>query len=100
MITGEGRLDTQTLSGKLPAVVARRAAPLPVIAVVGSNAIGHDESPFAAVYAAAEHSATDTARDAEATRKALRRIGIGIGMRTHPASVTPGVDGTRCVSSA
>ena len=32
VITGEGRLDRQTLSGKLPATVARRAAPAPVIA--------------------------------------------------------------------
>jgi glycerate kinase len=40
VITGEGRLDRQTLMGKAPAVVARRARALgiPVIAVVGSRA--------------------------------------------------------------
>ncbi len=37
VITGEGRLDHQTLQGKLPAAVALRAAPTPVIAVVGRN---------------------------------------------------------------
>ena len=37
VITGEGRLDHQTLQGKLPAAVALRAAPTRVIAVVGRN---------------------------------------------------------------
>ena len=37
VITGEGRIDDQTLHGKLPAIVARRAAPIPVIAVVGRS---------------------------------------------------------------
>ncbi len=37
VITGEGRLDDQTLHGKLPAAVALRAAPTPVVAVVGRN---------------------------------------------------------------
>ena len=37
VITGEGRLDHQTLHGKLPAAVALRAAPTPVVAVVGRN---------------------------------------------------------------
>jgi glycerate kinase len=31
VITGEGRIDDQTLNGKLPAIVARRAAPVPVV---------------------------------------------------------------------
>ena len=37
VITGEGRIDDQTLHGKLPAVVARRARPIPVVAVVGRS---------------------------------------------------------------
>jgi glycerate kinase len=49
VITGEGRIDEQSLSGKVVVGVARRAAPLgvPVIAVVGDIADGfepvHDE---------------------------------------------------------
>ena len=35
-------MDMQTLSGKLPLVVARRAAPVPVIAVVGHNGLRTD----------------------------------------------------------
>ena len=42
VITGEGKMDMQTLSGKLPLVVARRAAPVPVIAVVGHNGLRTD----------------------------------------------------------
>ena len=39
VITGEGRIDDQTRHGKLPAVVARRSHPRPVIAVVGRSDI-------------------------------------------------------------
>lgn len=50
VITGEGRIDAQTLSGKLPFKVAERAAlqNIPVIALCGQNALG-DYSPFACV---------------------------------------------------
>ena len=37
VVTGEGCLDEQTMQGKLPAAVTLRAAPKPVIAVVGSQ---------------------------------------------------------------
>ena len=39
VITGEGRMDDQTLNGKLPAIIARRAGTIPVIAVVGRSDI-------------------------------------------------------------
>ena len=39
VITGEGRMDDQTLQGKLPAIVARRSGTVPVIAVVGRSDI-------------------------------------------------------------
>jgi len=78
VITGEGRLDTQTLSGKLPAAVAERAAAKPVIAVVGIDLLGSHTSPFAAVFAASDHSAVDTARDPIATRAALQAIAARI----------------------
>ena len=42
VITGEGRLDHQTLQGKLPAAAALRAAPTPVVAVVGRNDLDAD----------------------------------------------------------
>lgn len=44
VVTGEGRLDSQTAEGKLVAVVARRAREqgVPVVAVVGQLACGAD----------------------------------------------------------
>lgn len=41
VITGEGKIDSQTMAGKLPAVVAERAAAqnIPVIAICGSSDI-------------------------------------------------------------
>lgn len=49
VITGEGRLDMQTLGGKAPAVVARAAAArgIPVIGVAGSVERGLASSPAA-----------------------------------------------------
>ena len=44
VITGEGRLDHQTLQGKLPAAVALRAERTPVVAVVGRNDLNYDSS--------------------------------------------------------
>ncbi len=42
IITGEGRLDSQTLSGKAVAGIARRAAGVPVVAVAGSALPGYE----------------------------------------------------------
>ena len=44
VITGEGRIDSQSLSGKVVVGVARRAAPhgVPVIAVVGQTGHGYE----------------------------------------------------------
>jgi glycerate kinase len=82
VITGEGRLDTQTLVGKLPVVVAERAAPTPVIAVVGRNDLnGQHTGPFAAIWAVADYSATDTRHDPKRTAMCLIRIGTEIGQR-------------------
>lgn len=39
IITGEGRIDSQTLTGKLPYVVARRASGIPVAAVCGCSEV-------------------------------------------------------------
>jgi len=79
VITGEGRLDTQTLSGKLPAVVARRAFPRPVLAVVGKDDL-HDRgaSPFADVFAVSRHARGNTATDPDETRRVLAVIATEI----------------------
>jgi len=72
VITGEGRLDSQTAHGKAPQEVARRcaAANRPCIAVAGSVSKDADLSQFASV--------TDfhgVAGDAEECRRALRATG-------------------------
>jgi Glycerate kinase family len=56
VITGEGRLDHQTLQRKLPAAVALRAAPTPVVAVVGRNDLGNDTATtgFTDIFAVAD----------------------------------------------
>ena len=50
VITGEGHIDAQTLQGKLPSVVARRAKAfspmLRVIALTGRNGLPVSQSPF------------------------------------------------------
>jgi glycerate 2-kinase len=79
VITGEGRLDRQTLAGKLPAVVAQRAAPTPVVAVVGRNALHRPSSLFTETYAVADHTQTDTSNDARRTALELQHIGAQIG---------------------
>ena len=82
VITGEGRLDHQTLQGKLPAAVALRAAPVPVVAVVGRNDLDDDTATgFADVFAVADLTDTDTSRDPQRTAELLHHIGIQIGTR-------------------
>jgi glycerate 2-kinase len=83
VITGEGRLDEQTLRGKLPVAVALRAAPKPVIAVVGRNDLGADAvgTPFSDVITVAELADTDTSRDPHRTAQLLQHIGTRIGRK-------------------
>ena len=68
VITGEGRLDHQTLQGKLPAAVALRAAPTPVVAVVGRNDLDDDtaDTGFADIFAVADLTDRDTSHDPDA----------------------------------
>jgi glycerate 2-kinase len=65
VITGEGRLDEQTLNGKAPAgvAVAARAAGVPVVAVSGGRALD-DERLHAAGFAAA-YALTDIEPDVQ-----------------------------------
>ncbi|MEU7141758.1 glycerate kinase [Nocardia sp. NPDC046473] len=82
VITGEGSLDAQTEQGKLPAAVARRAKPVPVIAVTGRTELPRNRwsrTGFAEVYALADYTDRDTARDPSLTADLLVRIGRRIG---------------------
>lgn len=81
VITGEGRLDEQTLQGKLPAAVALRSAPTPVIAVVGRNDLDVDiaGTHFADVFAVSTLAEGDTSRDPHRTAELLQHIGTQIG---------------------
>ena len=78
LICGEGRLDDQSLSGKIVGAVARRAARagIPVHAVVGSNTLTIDE--IESLGLASVHEATDehAMRDAGA---AIAAAAIGAG---------------------
>jgi glycerate kinase len=89
VVTGEGRLDNQTLAGKLPVAVARRASPIPVIAVVGRNDLGDQATPFREVFAVADRSDTDTAGDGRRTAILLREIGTHVGYRLQGCSPKP-----------
>ncbi|MGB7757311.1 MAG: glycerate kinase [Salinisphaera sp.] len=71
VITGEGRSDRQTLSGKLPLAVARAARPTPTILVCG--AIADDartelETYFARTYTLVERAGSIEAAIAEPAR--------------------------------
>ena len=94
VITGEGRLDDQTLHGKLPAAVALRAAPTPVVAVVGRNDLGGNaaDSHFADVLAVADYAERDTSGDPWHTAELLQHIGTHIGRKYSAARPTSCVD--------
>ena len=75
VITGEGRIDDQTRHGKLPAVVARRAAPVPV---VGRSDLGDGARRaigLQAVYSVIDHTDDDPARNPDRTAHVLQRMG-------------------------
>lgn len=91
VLTGEGRLDDQTLLGKAPAAVAARArsAGLPVIAVVGSRSetlsdAALENHGFTEVHELVEIAPT-AAHDVRASRQGLRDIGRRIAARLCPS---------------
>ena len=91
VITGEGRIDDQTRQGKLPAIVARRAAPIPVIAVVGRNDLSHgsrERMGLSAVHALADHTDGQPARDPALSARLLEELGRTI-------DIDPAVTGPR-----
>lgn len=84
VITGEGKLDEQTLAGKLPLAVARRAGSVPVLAVVGHNALGEDALPeygIEGIWSLSRLSGQDTSADPELSTELLAQIGCDIAFR-------------------
>ncbi|MBI2569199.1 MAG: glycerate kinase [Candidatus Schekmanbacteria bacterium] len=91
VLTGEGRLDHQSLAGKLPVAVARRARGLdpavPVIAICGSLEEGFAalaDCPFSACFGLTDSAAPGPSaaagaahRLADCTEQVLRAIDIG-----------------------
>jgi glycerate kinase len=92
VVTGEGRIDGQTLAGKLPAVVAARSAPRPVHAVVGQSLLTDEERRrlgLQEVVALAELSEADSSRDPDLSRRLAALAGERIG-RQLVSSTTAG----------
>lgn len=83
VVTGEGRMDAQTLSGKLPAVVAERSRPRSVYAVVGRDDLGARalSAGFTAVLALVDVVGPECATDADLSATGLERIGRDLGQR-------------------
>jgi glycerate kinase len=82
VITGEGSIDEQTLSGKLPAAVARRSGERPIIAVAGRSLLPRErwsEMALTRVYTLAEYTDQDSSKDPCLSAALLRRIGNDIG---------------------
>ncbi|MGO4189416.1 glycerate kinase [Pseudarthrobacter sp. TAF60_1] len=82
VITGEGSIDEQTLSGKLPAAVARRSGARPIIAVAGRSLLPRERWPdlaLTSVYTLAEYTDLDSSKDPELSAALLQRIGQDIG---------------------
>jgi glycerate 2-kinase len=78
VITGEGRIDDQTLHGKLPAIVARRAGPIPVVAVVGRSDLtdtARHAMGLAAVHAIADQTDRNPADDPALSVQLLEDLG-------------------------
>jgi glycerate kinase len=81
VITGEGKIDDQTLSGKLPAAIARRAGEVPVIAVVGASEISRAalrQMGIVAVHAISDHTAGNPAGDPALSGQLLEKLGATI----------------------
>ena len=89
VVTGEGRIDDQTLHGKLPYVVAQHAAPRPTYAVVGLNQITPGsplELAFTRIHQIRDLTDTDTRYDPDLTARILTQVGEAIAAQLHPAA--------------
>ncbi len=86
VITGEGSIDVQTLAGKLPAAVARRSGTRPIIAVAGRSLLPRErwaDLSLTRVYALADYTSRDSAKDPQLSAELLRQIGRDIGQSIH-----------------
>jgi len=91
VITGEGRIDDQTLHGKLPAIVARRASPIPVMAVVGRSDLSdtaRHAMGLAAVHAIADHTDGNPADDPTLSAQLLEDLGRTMPLPARPTETT------------
>ena len=90
VITGEGSLDTQTLSGKAPAGVARAAARrgIPVIAVAGRNMLTETQLAEAGITAAYPLSdlEPDPVRSLAEAGSLLERVGRAVAREVQAAA--------------
>ncbi len=94
VITGEGRMDYQTLHGKLPALIATRAGRVPVIAVVGRSDISAaalTEMGIQAVHAIADHTDGNPAGDPALSGRLLEHLGRTIPL-PQPATTSAAPD--------
>ena len=92
VITGEGRMDDQTLNGKLPAIIAKRAGRIPVIAVVGRSDISAAalaQMGIQAVHAIADHTTGNPAGDPALSGRLLEELGRTIPL-PQPAPAAAG----------
>jgi glycerate kinase len=88
VITGEGRMDSQTREGTLPAAVARRAGNRLVIAVVGRSDVDQADLNLLGieqVYALADRTHAEPARDPALSAQLLRDLGRTIPLRANPS---------------
>lgn len=84
VVVGEGRMDRQTLEGKLPAVVARRARGCPTVAVVGRSDVTSAELHQMGIGGVIELRALTNApthTDPELSRWLLRRVAVELESR-------------------
>ncbi|MFJ9392971.1 glycerate kinase [Nocardioides sp. NPDC101246] len=84
VITGEGRLDRQSLDGKLISAVVRRAGGRPVHLLVGDCALRTEDAAVlgvAGVDAITGHTVRDTREDADLSRTLLRELAGVLGGR-------------------
>ena len=91
VITGEGAIDSQTLNGKLPAVVAHRSSPRPVHAVVGVSFLkGSDQHDLGLsdVHCLSEMTDEDTRTSSALSQTLATLAGRHIGRQLHAISTT------------
>lgn len=93
VVTGEGGMDSQTLNGKLPAVVAHRSAPRPVYAVVGRSQVTEQEQVrlgLRGIHALVSMTTADPSTDPALSRELASSAGQRIGLGLNAAHSAPG----------